>query len=236
MVARRFLFNVGTKSADEAAMSDVEAIRYMANERDLEFVDLDSYGVDPAAGAILPADLSRHHRVVAVKRKFGTPVVATADPDDIFAQDSIRAILGRDFISVVAAPEQIDRYIELMFGGGAPWPTAVGAGASSSETAPGSDALDQALAEVALAEVTPALPTLDVPMPMSVPGEETAPSVVPAAGPVLDEGGDDALAALARSLEGQAIDGDIAQVPADSTTDAADLVAEAVATYHDLHP
>ena len=89
-------------------MSDVEAIRYMANERDLEFVDLDTYGVDPAAGAILPADLSRHHHVVAVKRKFGTPVIATADPDDLFAQDSIRALLGRDFISVVAAPEQID--------------------------------------------------------------------------------------------------------------------------------
>ena len=75
-------------------MSDVEATRYMASERDLEFVDLDTYGVDPAAAAILPADLSRHHRVVAVKRKFGTPVIATADPDDLLAVDSIRALLG----------------------------------------------------------------------------------------------------------------------------------------------
>ena len=94
-------------------MSDVEATRYMANEREIEFVDLDTYGVDPAAAAILPADLSRrHHVVLAVKRKFGTPVIATADPDDLFALDSIRAILGRDFISVVAAPDQIDRYLE----------------------------------------------------------------------------------------------------------------------------
>src|ERR1700692_3671148 len=81
-VAGRFPFNVSREFADDSAMSDVEAIKYMANERDLEFVDLDTYGVDPAAGAILPADLSRHNRVVAVKRKFGTPVIAMADPDD----------------------------------------------------------------------------------------------------------------------------------------------------------
>ena len=99
-------------------MGDVEATRYMANERELDFVDLDTYGVDPAAAAILPAELSRHHHVVAVKRKFGTPVIATADPDDLFALDSIRAILGRDFISVVASSDQIDHYLDVMFSGG----------------------------------------------------------------------------------------------------------------------
>jgi len=34
-------------------MSDVEATRYMASEREIEFVDLDTYGVDPTAAAIL---------------------------------------------------------------------------------------------------------------------------------------------------------------------------------------
>ncbi len=35
-------------------MSDVDSIRWMASEHDLEFVDLETYGVDPAAGEILP--------------------------------------------------------------------------------------------------------------------------------------------------------------------------------------
>ncbi len=35
-------------------MSDVDSIRWMASEHDLEFVDLDTYGVDPAAAEILP--------------------------------------------------------------------------------------------------------------------------------------------------------------------------------------
>ena len=97
-------------------MSDVDAIRRMASEHDLEFVDLDTYGVDPAAGEILPASLARKHHVVAIKRKFGTPVIATAEPDDLTAQDSVRASIGRDFISVVAAPDQIGNYLDQLFG------------------------------------------------------------------------------------------------------------------------
>ena len=36
-------------------MSDVDAIRRMASEHDLEFVDLDAYGVDPEQSVIEPA-------------------------------------------------------------------------------------------------------------------------------------------------------------------------------------
>ena len=88
----------------------------MASEHDLEFVDLDTYGVDPAAGEILPASLSRRHHVVAIKRKFGTPVIATADPDDLAAQETVRDSIGRDFISVVASPDQIGDYLDQLFG------------------------------------------------------------------------------------------------------------------------
>jgi len=97
-------------------VSDVDTIRRMASDRDLELVDLDSYGVDPAAGEILPATLARRHHVVALKRKFGTPVVATADPDDLDAQETVRAAIGRDFISVIADRDQIGELLDRMFG------------------------------------------------------------------------------------------------------------------------
>ena len=97
-------------------MSDVDSIRWMASEHDLEFVDLDTYGVDPAAGEILPESLARQYHVVAIKRKFGTPVIATADPDDVFAQETVRAAIGRDFISVVASRDQIGAYLDQLFG------------------------------------------------------------------------------------------------------------------------
>jgi len=217
-------------------MSDVEATRYMASERDLEFVDLDAYGVDPAAAAILPADLSRHFRVVAVKRKFGTPVIATSNPDDLFALDSIRASLGRDFISVVAAPEQIDHYLEMMFADGDVRPAGpVVPGAADPE--PQVDAFDQALAEVTQANAAPVLPSLDLPATGRV---ATGPFSDSALGgrPGPPQQNDDELVALARSVE-EGADSDATDAVAtgdDTTADAADLVAEAVATYHDLHP
>jgi type IV pilus assembly protein PilB len=96
-------------------MSDVDAIRCMASEHDLEFVDLDTYGVDPAAGKILPLELARRHHMVAIKQRFGTPVIATSDPDDLYAQDSVRASIGRDFISVVASRDQIADYLDRLF-------------------------------------------------------------------------------------------------------------------------
>jgi len=218
-------------------MSDVEATRYMANERELESVDLDAYGVDPAAAAILPEDLSRHHRVVAVKRKFGTPVIATADPDDLFALDSVRALLGRDFITVVAPPEQITRYLELAFTSGAvPAAGPVHPGAAPAAPAP-VDALDQVLAEVAQAGPAAPLPLLEPPTATpsagSGPFDGIGQDVLAEATP-----GTDALSALALSLETEEIApaAEASSGGADGTTDAADLVAEAVATYHDLHP
>jgi type IV pilus assembly protein PilB len=111
-----FGFNLSYQSADGGDMTDVDAIRWMASEHDLEFVDLDSYGVDPAAGDILPASLSRQHHVVAIKRKFGTPVIATADPDDTSALETVRSSIGRDFISVVASRDQISAYLDQLFG------------------------------------------------------------------------------------------------------------------------
>src|SRR5664280_1690996 len=143
-------------------MSDVDAIRSMASEHDLEFVDLDTYGVDPAAGEILPAQVARRHHVVAVKRKFGTPVIATSDPDDLYAQDSVRASIGREFISVVASREQISRYLDRLFGAeiedGAP-----DDGRDDSLPAPVSEQADARIADTVADSLSPEVSTDDEP-------------------------------------------------------------------------
>jgi len=133
-------------------MSDVDAMRRMASEHDLEFVDLDTYGVDPAAGEILPASLARKLHVVAIKRKFGTPVIATAEPDDLAAQDSVRSSIGRDFISVVAAPGQIGDYLEQLFGA----EDADAPGRDSAVDTSGPDATEAATEAAAEAQPEPA--------------------------------------------------------------------------------
>jgi hypothetical protein len=215
-VRRRIPFNLCPECADGSSMSDVEATRYMASEREIEFVDLDTYGVDPTAAAILPVGISRRHRVVAVKRKFGTPVIATADPDDLLAVDSILACLGRDFISVVASPEQIDHYIDLAFREGGPVaasPTSLGDLAV--EIGESDDAFDQAIATVEHSAAAGApLPTLDLPPPSVA----TVPPIDPSlAGPIVPgPAGDDQLADLARRSNGTATD--LVPTPRPTTT------------------
>src|ERR1035437_2374476 len=97
------------------AMSDVDAIRTLARERDLEFVDLDAQTVDNSTAEVLPEAIALRLHVVAIKWESGIPVIAVPNPDDIFVLDTIRASVGRDFTLVVAPPEQIVRYVDRLY-------------------------------------------------------------------------------------------------------------------------
>ena len=109
-------FNVGSECVDDEVMSDVDAIRTLARERDLEFVDLDAQVVDHGAAEVFPEEVARRLHVVAISQKFGGPVIAVANPDDIYILDNIRDTVGRDFTLVVAPREQIVRYTDRLYG------------------------------------------------------------------------------------------------------------------------
>ena len=270
-------------------MGDAGAARVMAEENDLEFVDLDTYGVDPAAGALLPATLSREHHVVVLKRRFGTPVIATADPSDRGVQTTLRDTIGRDFISVVASRDQIADYLEQVFGSpeGTEGPGTEPDGESNDapfggllsdrsvmiprssrnrrqsgdrrsgfdplpleERSPtGQDLSNEAViglptlesppglptAEAETAEARPATPDKLAELALAVPVE----AKVDAAGEAPDtvagtEAGSDELTETALTVA-PAAPGGTEETSAESAEIAADLVAEAVATYQEQH-
>jgi len=97
-------------------MSDPEAVRLLADEYHLEFVDLDRYDVDQSTSSLLPGAVARRHRVVPIGRKFGAPIVAISNPGDVVAMDTLRAVIGREFIPVVADGEQIESYLARFYG------------------------------------------------------------------------------------------------------------------------
>ncbi len=201
-------------------MSDVDAIRSLASEHDLEFVDLDRYSVDPGAADALPEELARQFQAVPVKRRFGTPVVAIADPDDVFAVDALRAAIGRDFISVVAVPSQIAACLERQYGAGdapaATWDAAVPEAPAAShvadvpEAGPGvPDVAEADAAALFAADPAGADADLGLVMPPPVSGDpllaEAASALVPDLGTAgyLDDS-DDVDDALGLSLFGSA--------------------------------
>ncbi len=122
-------------------MSNADVARVLASEHHLELVDLDTYRVDPSAAKVLSRQLAARYHVVPIGRKFGAPVIAIADPTDVVAVDTLRATVGREFISVVARSEQIDRCIDRVYAPGAPLSTPAGPvlAPPPSDVAPGGD-------------------------------------------------------------------------------------------------
>src|SRR5580658_6395486 len=112
---RRSPFNLTSVRADGACMGDAAAGRLLASDHNLEFVDLDRYNVDTTAARLLPVAVARHHHVVPIGRKFGAPVVAIADPTDVIALDTLRATMGREFVTVVAPEDQIEACLARVY-------------------------------------------------------------------------------------------------------------------------
>jgi type IV pilus assembly protein PilB len=104
-------------------MAEVHAVVHAAPvvpSREPQRVDLEQVTIDRAAASVLPVAIARRHHVVPIGRRFGTPVVAMADPHDLVAVDLLRATLGRDFIAVVSDPGQIEQCLERVYGAGPP--------------------------------------------------------------------------------------------------------------------
>jgi type IV pilus assembly protein PilB len=113
-------FNMRGRRADAKPMAEVDAVPIAATDHKFQFVDLEQVTVDPGAATVLPVAVARRHHVVPIGRRFGTPVVAMADPTDVVAVDTLRAMLGRDFITVVARPEQIEACLNRVYSSGPP--------------------------------------------------------------------------------------------------------------------
>jgi type IV pilus assembly protein PilB len=96
----RYLFSRKIATEDDLVWA-------MAQEVGLEFVDLNEINIDRAAVALIPQSTAEHHMVLPIGFENGVPVVAMANPTDVFAMDDLRTIMGRNFKPVVATRSQL---------------------------------------------------------------------------------------------------------------------------------
>ncbi len=106
---------LGEILSDLALVSDEDLIRAMAAEVGMEFVDLNEWMLDATAVNLLPEAMARRHQVLVIGYRNGIPIVALANPSDVFALDDLRTLLGRDFHAVVSSPRQVADYISRMY-------------------------------------------------------------------------------------------------------------------------
>ncbi len=96
-------------------VTEEDLIRAMAEEAGLEFIDLNDFSIDLKAIQLLPETMAKRHQILAVGYRNGSPVIAMANPSNVFAMDDLRTVLGRDIVTVVSSPRQITDYISRMY-------------------------------------------------------------------------------------------------------------------------
>jgi type IV pilus assembly protein PilB len=81
----------------------------LAEQYELEFVDLDTAQIEKQAVALLPEELARRYEALPLTiHDDGTPLLAVTDPTNLAAADDLRFALGSNFRIAVAERGQID--------------------------------------------------------------------------------------------------------------------------------
>jgi type II secretory ATPase GspE/PulE/Tfp pilus assembly ATPase PilB-like protein len=90
--------------------------RLLAEQHDLEFVDVSSIAIDPAAVRLLPERLVRHYGALPVSfLASDLLLVAVGDPTDIVTSDELRMALGTRIQIAVADEVELQRALSRFF-------------------------------------------------------------------------------------------------------------------------
>jgi type IV pilus assembly protein PilB len=96
-------------------VTEEDLIQAMAEEVGLEFIDLNEFSIDTKAIALIPEAMARRHQLLAIGFRNNAPIIAMANPSNVFAMDDLRTVLGRDIVTVVSSPRQISEYVSRMY-------------------------------------------------------------------------------------------------------------------------
>jgi type IV pilus assembly protein PilB len=81
----------------------------LAEQYELDFVDLDTAQIEKQAVALLPEELARRYEALPLTiHEDGTPLLAVTDPTNLAAADDLRFALGSNFRIAVAERGQIE--------------------------------------------------------------------------------------------------------------------------------
>ena len=92
--------------------------RALAEQYQMEFVDLRKVSPDPAVERLLPERLSeRYHALPIAVDDEGVVTVAISDPTDVGASDEVRIAAGRPIHLVVADVAALEELMDRVYGG-----------------------------------------------------------------------------------------------------------------------
>ncbi len=89
--------------------------KVQAKLANLDYVDLDKYAFNAAAASLLNVKIVKQYGVLPIGWKFGTPVIAVTDPNNMMLMEELKGIMGREFQIVVSGSGKIAKYSTQLY-------------------------------------------------------------------------------------------------------------------------
>ena len=103
---------LGQIIVEQGYATSLDISRSVAEQHELEFVELELDSIDAAAAMLLPENLARHYQALPIRvSEDGYVLVAVADPTNVVFADELRLAIGMPVRLCVAAPESIEAAI-----------------------------------------------------------------------------------------------------------------------------
>ena len=100
---------------DSGHLNPTDLYIALAEQQDIEIVDLENPLPDPIFARKVPESLARRIRAIAISEEDGKLKVAMAEPFDVFAIDDLRASTGQRIMPALADSEQLDRVLSAIY-------------------------------------------------------------------------------------------------------------------------
>jgi len=108
---------LGDTLIDMSLLDEDQVTKAMAQQFDLEYVDLDHHVVDQAALELMPEELIRRHMVLPIGKENGRLKIIIHDPLDLDTMDLLRFRLNTELECALAPKSKIKRYIDTFMDG-----------------------------------------------------------------------------------------------------------------------
>lgn len=107
--------NLARVLIEDKLLTEEQFVGTLAEQLGLEFVDLTTYPVDPAAVRLVNEALARRYLALPIGWWEGRLIVAMADPSNVFAIDDIRTLTGAEVRQVVVTAEAVTAAINKYY-------------------------------------------------------------------------------------------------------------------------
>jgi type IV pilus assembly protein PilB len=107
----------GETGVAEGLFTEDMLAQVLARQFQLEYLDIDSFSLDPGLVSSLPAGLPLRFNFLPVRRQGNGLIIAIADPTDVATLDNLELLLDMPVIPQIASKSKIARLLERGEGG-----------------------------------------------------------------------------------------------------------------------